>query len=97
MMPREAIKVTIIIHHFHIDHNLCTLFTLKILHFVFSFSWILQSYISREILNIEKNVYAKFWGQTRCIMVYVKIVNRWIFLMIQNNALLDFEVRSTKP
>ena len=28
------------------------------------------------ILNIETNVDAKFWGQTRCIMVYVKMVNQ---------------------
>ena len=38
--------------------------------------------IPREILNIEKNFDAKFWGQTRCIMVYVKIVNQWISIMI---------------
>ena len=50
------------IHHSHIDHNLRTLFTPKILQFVFSFSQIFQSSHKREMLNIEKNVYAKFWG-----------------------------------
>ena len=57
----------------------------------FCFQFLLDiTVIPREILNIEKNVDAKFWGQTRCIMVYVKIVNRWIFLMIQNNAFVGF-------
>ena len=47
--------------------------------FAFCFQFLLDiTVIPREILNIEKNVDAKFWGQTRCIMVYVKIVNQWI-------------------
>ena len=51
--------------------------------FAFCFQFLLDiTVIPREILNVEKNVDAKFWGQTRCIMVYVKIVNQWIFIMI---------------
>ena len=43
--------------------------------FAFCFQFLLDITVDipREILNIEKNVYAKF---------YVKIVNQWISIMI---------------
>ena len=53
--------------------------------FAFCFQFLLDiTVIPREILNIEKNVDAKFWGQTRCnkTIVYMKIVNQWISIMI---------------
>ena len=53
--------------------------------FAFCFQFLLDITVIptlKEILNIEKNVDAKFWGQTRCIMVYVKIVNQWISILI---------------
>ena len=49
----------------------------------FCFQFLLDfTVIPREILNIQKKVDAKFWKQTRCIMVYVKKVNQWISIMI---------------
>ena len=51
--------------------------------FSFCFQFLLDiTVIPREILNIEKNVDAKFLGQTRCTMVYVKKENQWISIMI---------------
>ena len=77
-----------VIHHFQIDHNATCLtpspapppqFCITI---VFDFSW--------DPGEIGKNRYAKFWGQTRCIMVYVKMVNAWVFS--RNQAILRFDV-----
>ena len=52
------------IHHFHRDHNNNTpCLPLKILH---------NCYLR---FMLGRDNYAKFWGVTRCIMVYVKIVN----------------------
>ena len=59
-----------IIHHFHIAHNTSRL-PPKILHLVtivYNFSWVFPV-VPREI---EDNVYAKFWGKTRCTMGNVK-------------------------
>ena len=51
--------------------------------FAFCFQFLLDiTVIPREILNIKKNVDAKFSEQTRCIMVYVKTENQWISIMI---------------
>ena len=79
MTPSQAIKV-----------NIFTFFTQTIIYapclpgnFAFCFQFLLDiTVIPREILNIKKNVDAKFWGQTRCIVVYVKMVNRQISIMI---------------
>ena len=49
--------------------------------FAFCFQFLLDiTVIPREILNIEKNVDAKFWGQIKqgAFLVYVKIVTQWI-------------------
>ena len=61
--------------------------------FGFCFQFLLMDIkVPREILNIEKNVDAKFWGQTRCIMVYVKIEIQWIikcYIHVNKNCSLS--------
>ena len=42
------------------------------------------------ILWYGNNRYAKFLGQTRCIMVYVKMVNAWV--LSRNQPILRFDV-----
>ncbi len=61
----------IFIDHCHISHNTHCL-PPKILH-KYCFKFLLgQQHVPREI---ENNAYAKFWGQTRCIMGDVKVAN----------------------
>ena len=65
------------IHHFHIDHNAPCLLP-QILH-IHCFQFLLDiTVVPREI---QYDSYAKLWGGggvgglTRCIMVYVQMVN----------------------
>ena len=60
----------LLIHYFHIHHNAPCLPSRIFHNHCFQF---LQG-INVVPGEIENNGYAKFWGVTRCIMVYVKVV-----------------------
>ena len=61
--PSEVVRRTTI-HHFHIDHKAPCSPPPPILLVRLSYPG-----------EIGKNSYATFWGETRCIMVSVKIAN----------------------
>ena len=78
-LNQECILKYGVIRHFHIAHNRLCL-PPKILH-THCFKFLLgRLYVSREIRN---KAYAKFWGQTECIMGNVK-ANRVYYGQCEN-------------
>ena len=71
-MEREGGEKKIEIHHFHINHNAPCLLPQFCITIVFDFSW--GDCNAQE--KLETMVMLNLRGGTRCIMVYVKMMNK---------------------
>ena len=74
-MEREGVeKKKIEIHHFYISHNTTCLLPQFCITIVFDFSW--SDCNTQEKLETMVMLNLRGGGGTRCIMVYVKMVNK---------------------